>query len=158
MTAEGEGFPTPGTSILHSLKHFIVTPHGKVDRLAPTLVGERADIQAAEVKIVRGGRFALKDFPHNCLPLFTVGFNLTELLPGDQVTDFMGDDFVEKLVLVFSQQHRIKVYPVLLQKGGAGILTTATETDQRQRELTAKISRGDVREAVNFSSHRLFIG
>jgi hypothetical protein len=68
---------------------------------------------------------------HHPFPLFTVRRDAAKVFPHQQVRQLVRHHFIDKRLLVFQQQHRVKANFVFLQPGGAGG-GTALLIDQRR--------------------------
>ena len=57
---------------------------------------------------------------HHPFPFFTVRRDAAKVFPHQQVGQLVRHDFINKRLLVFQQQHRVKADFVFLQPGGTG--------------------------------------
>ena len=57
---------------------------------------------------------------HHPFPLFTMRRDAAKVFPHQQVGQLVRHDFINKRLLVFQQQHRVKADFVFLQPGGTG--------------------------------------
>ena len=87
--------------------HPVMATDGELMLLTATAVGEGVLADRIEFKTVSATRGNAKDVLHHPFPLFTVRRDAAKVLPDQQVRQLMRHHFIDKLLLIFQQQHRI---------------------------------------------------
>lgn len=80
---------------------------GELVLLTATAIGEGVLADRSEFKAVGATRGNAKDALHHPFPLFPVRRDAAEMLPDQQVRQLMRHHFIDKLPLIFQQQHRV---------------------------------------------------